>query len=162
MQIELMQIEFTDISYYKEMMNSLYRTIGGSNKLLSYSEISLNNSDYNFSVKTSTPGDFKKKIIGFAFIKQIDWVSRHAELQILPQDYKNKDCCLRIVTKLMEFSFQELNLNKVWIESIGFDTLNEILPRLGFVLEGIRRKSKYKKGRWVDSHIYSLLSQEFK
>lgn len=153
---QLMQIEHTDILLLKDLLNqSNYK-----NKILSSSEIEITDDQYAFSVKTSTPGDFQKTIVGFSFIQKIDWISRHAEFCIFPKE-QNKKSTYDICSIVLDFGFNQINMNKMWTEVCDNKEMQEILPDFGFVLEGVRRKAKFQKGKWIDTKIFGLLHQEY-
>lgn len=166
---ELMQIETTDMGSLKELINGYNHSFVHENREVNsaviqsfYSEINAADNSYYFAVRTSMPGEFKKLLIGFGSIRNIDWVSRHGEVVLFIQSAFNKEILRQALEKFIQFGFDEINLNKLWVDNFNYEEMRETLVEMGFVLEGVRRQAKFKHGAWVDSNIFSLLSQEYR
>jgi RimJ/RimL family protein N-acetyltransferase len=173
--IELVQIEKNDIPEMKSLANSMRSYIVehrelGLDLLNERYEAQLNSSNaYHFAIKGLRDGGFALNILGFCSITSIDWVSRNAEINILMHgdgntraSVPNTNVGFGAVEKVLEFCFDELALNKVWIEIVDGNSVKSLLDNFGFVAEGVRRQARFKSGELVDSTICSLLLQEYK
>jgi len=64
---------------------------------------------------------------------------------------------------ILDYAFERLNLNKVYLgvdaENTGAVTMYE---RVGFVLEGTQRQHLFRDGAFRDSHVMSILRDEFR
>ena len=106
-----------------------------------------------------------KKLLGCCGLVYIDWIHRHAELSIYI-GYKNayidkigyaEESCIL----LLKYGFKELGLNKIYSEIYEFDKQKKVLfEKLGFQKDGILRKNYFYEGRWWNSMIYSILTEE--
>jgi hypothetical protein len=106
------------------------------------------------------------ELIGACGLCYINWVHRHADLSIYI-GYKNlyidKDYAPDAVRVLLNYAFNELNLNKVWTEIYEFDERkNELYSTFGFHKDAIFREQYFYHGRYWDSFIFSILAKEWK
>lgn len=102
--------------------------------------------------------------IGFAGLK-IDEINNNAEISYLfDYDYSNKGYCTEACQKLIEVGFKKLDLNKIYADSIeGNDSSKRVLEKLGFILEGTRRKQAFvlSLNEYKDFYDYGLLKEEY-
>jgi len=173
--IELMQIEKSDIPEVKTLMNTMskytaeYKKIS-TEELSSYFESdTAEQNSYSFSIRGLKEGGFGLSIIGFCHVLNIDWVSKNAEISLIMHGDGSRNGTIpknnigtASLDKLLEFCFKELNLEKVYIEVVNGNDIIPVLDKMGFVAEGIRRKSKFKNGSFVDSTICAILAQEYR
>ncbi len=105
-----------------------------------------------------------KKPIGSAEISLIDWVNSWANLGIAIGEpaYWNKNIATEATELLIEYAFNELNLNKLRgcaaIENIGSWSVAE---KLGFIFEGLGKHEMYVDGNYLDEKIYCLLREDW-
>lgn len=106
----------------------------------------------------------KEKPIGHAGLYSINWISRNVEIRILIGDktewskgYGRESCEL-----LVRYSFERLNLNKVWlgVNSDNHSAVNTY-KKVGFVHEGKLRQEIYRNGKYYDADRMSILRSEF-
>lgn len=173
--IELMQIEKNDLPEMKVLANQL------RNYLAEHRELSLellndryenyvnNMASYHLSIRGLREGGFGLDILGFCSVVNVDWISKHAELNIIMYgDGKTHGTIpsgpigIMALDKILNLCFDELNLEKVWIEVISGNDIKSSLEQLGFVAEGIRRNARIKYSKIVSSTICSVLRQEYK
>ena len=64
---------------------------------------------------------------------------------------------------LLDYAFNSLNLNKVWMELYEFDEMkiNFFTKILGFKIDGKLRENCYNEGKYFDSFIISILKKEY-
>ena len=65
--------------------------------------------------------------------------------------------------KFLPFLFEEYILNKVSLEVLSTnERAINLYKKLGFVIEGVKRQEVFKKDKYVDSIIMSILKEELK
>jgi RimJ/RimL family protein N-acetyltransferase len=105
-----------------------------------------------------------KKPIGFLELGLIDWINGWANvgLTIGEPDYWNRNIATEATELLIEYAFNELNLNKLRgcaaVENIGSWSVAE---KLGFEFEGIGKQDMYVDGKYVDEKTYRLLKEDW-
>jgi len=171
--IQLMQVEKRDIPTLKNFVNELkslipeYREVSTSLLMKEYEGSITDPNKYNFVIRAYKEGAFLYTV-GFCSIENIEWVSRHGEVHFVMEDGSVPVTIPNTVDskiafgKVLEFAFQELNLQKVYMEVLETNNIKSTLDEFGFVAEGVRRCSRLKKGKHIDSTICSLLAQEYR
>jgi len=106
-------------------------------------------------------------LLGCCGLVYVNWVHRHADLSLYigwkdsyidEEGYAAEACRL-----LFDYGFNELNLNKIWTEIYEFDEKKKRLyDTFGFHQDGLLRQNYFHDGKWWDSRILSLLSDEFR
>jgi RimJ/RimL family protein N-acetyltransferase len=105
-----------------------------------------------------------KKPIGQIGLNHINWVNgwANAFLQIGEPNYWNKDIGTEATELLMEYAFNELNLNKIHggvaVDNIGSWT---VAGKIGFKFDGIRKHEMYVDGKYVDAKIFRLSKEDW-
>lgn len=65
--------------------------------------------------------------------------------------------------KLLTFGFDELQLHRIWAWTILDNVAScRVLEKIGMEREGQLRQNRWIKGRWRDTVIYGILSEEWK
>lgn len=115
-----------------------------------------------FSIKRITDHE----LLGCCGLCYINWVHRHADLSfyigyedsyIDLEGYALESCEL-----LFDYGFKQLGLNKIWTELYEFDfAKRKLLVNMGFHIDGELRKNYFYDGKWWNSLILSLLSEEW-
>lgn len=63
---------------------------------------------------------------------------------------------------LISFAFEEVLLHRIWLKIIESNKASmAVAKKLGFVNEGVSRKSLFVDGKWNDSINYALLDNEY-
>ena len=100
--------------------------------------------------------------VGGCSLFQIETSSRSAVLGIwLGKPYWDAGLGTDAVRTLCRFGFDHMNLQR--IELTVFDTnarARRAYEKVGFVMEGTRRRSEFVDGRHVDSSLMGLLAEE--
>jgi RimJ/RimL family protein N-acetyltransferase len=61
-------------------------------------------------------------LVAFIMLKNIDWKSRHLDLQIyVPPEFRQTDIPLLTTTQIYNYIFQELNMHKIYTYVTSFD-----------------------------------------
>ena len=63
---------------------------------------------------------------------------------------------------VISFAFEEVLLHRIWLKIIESNKASmAVAKKLGFVNEGVSRKSLFVDGKWNDSINYALLDNEY-
>lgn len=172
-EICLAQLEKSDLSRVREFFNYGFKRYLDEYKDYSREEIEcwfeqLRDKDNTIAFAIRGSQDiYKDFLVGICALKNIDWVARHAEIFFMMVDkdghkatIHNRPATKQALNLLLDFAFEEINLNKVWIEVYEHNDVKSVLEDFGFVAEGVRKEVLFKEGRFLDSIICSLLAAE--
>lgn len=169
--IYLEAIERDDLLQLKEWRNlpeikmncREYREINTSMQEIWYESRVLNDpSTIMFSIKNIE----SQELLGSCGLCYINWVHRHAEIYLIigwNGSYID-DCGYAQESSklLLDYGFNELGLNKIWVEVFDFDNKKKrFFTEAGFKIDGTLRDHHYFEGLWYNSIIFSLLSKEW-
>ncbi|MEJ2249886.1 MAG: GNAT family protein [Candidatus Lokiarchaeota archaeon] len=105
-----------------------------------------------------------KKPIGIIGLGEINWFNRWANafIEIGEKDYWGKGIASEATELLLQYAFEELNLNKVAgkviIDNVGSWKVAE---KVGFRFEGILEKESYMDGEYLDVKRYVFLKDDW-
>jgi UDP-4-amino-4,6-dideoxy-N-acetyl-beta-L-altrosamine N-acetyltransferase len=142
--------------YYRE-----YKETSIEDQLNWYENILLkDDSWHHFIVK---PLDNLNKIIGVVFLNHIHPIYRTGEFGITLGDpeYRNKGYGKDMLLTLIEYGFNQLNLNRIWCEVYSNNESIHLYRKIGFKDEGILRQHVFKDGEYLDSYILGMLKNEY-
>jgi RimJ/RimL family protein N-acetyltransferase len=106
----------------------------------------------------------KDKMIGWCGLYRISWISRHAEYRVFigEKTYWNKGVGTEVAKLLLQYGFEKLNLNKIWL---GVNTVHKGAVRSyekgGFVREGVLRQEIFRNNQYYDAVRMSVLRSEY-
>ena len=107
------------------------------------------------------------KLIGACGLLYTDWVAKFSDFSFYIGD--NNEYCKgkrseEAVRLLLDYGFNYLNLNKVWMELYEYDNLkiDFFTKSYNFKIDGRLRENCYNNGKYFDSFIISLLKKDFK
>lgn len=111
-------------------------------------------------LKTNTP-------IGAAGILYVNWINRSGDFSFYIGEnevYIDEDgIAQEAADLLLNYGFNNLNLNKIWMELYEFDLkkLTFFKEKFNFCIDGKLRQNCFEGGQYWDSYIISLLSSEY-
>ncbi len=120
----------------------------------------LNTQSYSFAVETLE----NKEYIGGCGFNQIDWKNRHTEIGIFlgKNDHRGKGLGTEVLRLLIEFGFNELNLNKIKLGVYSFNNRAiKCYEKVGFVTEGIFKEDLFRGGQYHDVIHMALFRKDF-
>ena len=139
-----------------------------------YRELNMANQEAWFTRVNASPNDFMFIIVrledeqplGACGLLYTNWIIRsadfsfyigHDEAYIDDHGYAKEAAAL-----LIDYGFNVLNLNKIWMELYEFDSrkLDFFMGDFGFKKDGKLRENCFEDGRYWDSFIISLLRRE--
>ena len=103
------------------------------------------------------------EILGLISLLCIDNINRSAVLHIMIGNQKNrgKGIGTYAVRTMVMHAFNNLNLHRIELDVLENNKAAiRLYEKTGFVKEGIRRKSTYKNGKYVNMIVMGLLKEE--
>ncbi len=107
-----------------------------------------------------------QKPIGAAGLLYINWIIRSADFSFYigdKQKYIGDDGIAKEAAQLLiNYGFNNLNLNKIWMELYEFDRqkIDFFTREFNFKKDGLLRDNCFEKGKYWDSLIISLLRHD--
>jgi RimJ/RimL family protein N-acetyltransferase len=100
--------------------------------------------------------------IGGCALFDIELAGRKAGLGIwLGKPYWDKGCGTDAVRTLCRFAFEHMNLQRIELDVFATNPrARRAYEKVGFVVEGERRRSVFVGGRYVNSYVMGLLAEE--
>lgn len=105
-----------------------------------------------------------KTIIGMCSLNDVDWKSRHAQVQIsiVHETYFTVEMLADVMQTVLQFAYWEANLNRIYVYCLEDHTLlQEALEQVGLIHEGQLRHEVYRNAHYLDQSIYSILRWEW-
>jgi UDP-4-amino-4,6-dideoxy-N-acetyl-beta-L-altrosamine N-acetyltransferase len=100
--------------------------------------------------------------IGACGLTDIDFINRRAEFSVyIMTAYQKQGNGQKALAALLEKAFNSYNLNIVWGETFDGNPAIRTFEKIGFVREGTRRQFYYRKGEYIDAHLYSISREEW-
>lgn len=109
--------------------------------------------------------DESQKMIGYISLRNINHLNQSADgmgVIIGDKDAKDGIALLEAIEILLQYAFEQLNLNRIGASCISDHPISHLLfETFGYTKEGIQRQLIYKNGEFKDVHQYSLLKSEY-
>ena len=107
---------------------------------------------------------YQKSLVGAIGFVGFDWENKRTEIGYwIASDFEGKGIITKCCKYLVDYVFDELNMNRVEIRCATENNKSRAVPeRLGFNLEGILRQSIWRHTRFFDMAIYAILAEEWK
>jgi diamine N-acetyltransferase len=103
--------------------------------------------------------------IGTIALIDIDLRNRKAEIGrvlVASPDDKNKGYGFEMLDLLLKYSFEHLNLNRLYLEVFAENHIAiEFYQKAGFIKEGCKRQHIFTRARYRDVLLFSILSEEY-
>jgi len=124
-----------------------------------YEKIIVDKARVTFALETIENNQY----IGNLGIEHIDWISRKARFWIyLDKAQWAKGYGTEAVALLLNYSFNSLNLNKIYLDVGSFNNRAiKVYETMGFATEGILREDFYMNGSYVDVLRMAILKRDF-
>lgn len=107
---------------------------------------------------------FKGRVVGGIGLHEINRRDCSAEMGYwLAKSAEGRGLMTKSVVGLMNYGFDELNLNRIVIKCAPENAKSRAIPeRLGFLQEGVEREAGWLLTRFVDHVVYSMLAREWR
>lgn len=142
------------------MYNTQYVLLNMLNQKNWYEQITQKNSDNIMFVVTTKSG----KPIGVCGLTHVDKENKHAYVAIIIGEikYQNKGFGKEILQILMNYGFHKIKLHKIVAEVFGYNqTSVKFFEKLNFRHEAILHDSLWRRGRWWNIFVMSILQHEY-
>ena len=105
---------------------------------------------------------YKEKLVGVIGFHSINWGNRNSSIGYwLHSDYQGNGIMTKACKSLVEYAFEELNLNRIEIRCAEENFKSRAIPeRLGFIQEGIAREAEWIYDHFVNHIVYSKLKSD--
>jgi RimJ/RimL family protein N-acetyltransferase len=167
----LRAVESTDLELLKEWRNFPEFRIN----FREHRELSLENQKKWFDRLTTSPNDYMFVIldketlepIGACGLLYTNWIIRSSDFSFYigkNKLYIDEKYAKDAAEVLIRYGFNDLNLNKIWMELYEYDSkkLEFFQSEFRFKVDGKLRSNAFAQGEYWDSFIISLLRSEFK
>lgn len=107
------------------------------------------------------------KPIGAAGLLYVNWINRSGDFSFYVGENESyiddKGIANEAVKLLIEYGFNNLNLNKIWMELYEFDSkkIEFFKNEFNFEIDGKLRQNCFEGGKYWDSYIISLLQKDY-
>lgn len=104
------------------------------------------------------------KHVGFVELNTIDYFNRNAQLAIVIGDKEEygKGLGTSTMNLILSYAFNELNLNKVYLQVAEYNQAAQALyAKIGFQEEGRFRKQHFTEGSYHDMIAMGILQEDF-
>jgi RimJ/RimL family protein N-acetyltransferase len=169
--IGLRAVESSDLDLLKDWRNNT----NFRKNFREVRELNSVNQEGWFNKTNNSPNDFMftivrledDKPIGACGLLYINWINRSADFSfyIGINDFyiDNQGLAEESTELLIKYGFNNLNLNKIWMELYEFDNqkLKFFQEKFKFKVDGKMRENCYEDGKYWDSFIISLLKADF-
>lgn len=108
--------------------------------------------------------DEDRKPLGMVTLAGIDWVYRCASLHLMIGEDCNrgKGVGTFALENMLRHAFADMGLHRVELEVLASNTVaTHLYEKVGFVMEGTKRKAAFKSGSFEDIHLMSVLRDEW-
>lgn len=116
------------------------------------------NGQYNFAIEDIETHTY----IGGCGIQEVNWISRVATVGIMigNKEFWGKGYGTDAMKVLVKFLFEEMNVNKVKLETFSFnERAIKSYEKSGFKTEGILKEEIFKAGKYYDVVIMSRFNK---
>ena len=101
--------------------------------------------------------------VGVCGLTGIDRVNQRAEFSLyIGPEFQGKGYGKDALYTLLRHGFEDMNLFRIWGETFDGNPAFSMFKNLGMVYEGTQRKSYFRNGKFIDSHLVGMLREEFK
>lgn len=121
-------------------------------------------SNRNTQVRCAIVKDDSDDILGLVSLISIDYLNQSSVFHIMigNKDNQRKGIGTFAVDAMLQHAFYNMNLQRVELLVLDDNVpACRLYEKSGFIKEGTKRNAKYKNGRFVDMHIYSILKEEY-
>lgn len=100
--------------------------------------------------------------VGVCGLTDIDHLHRRAEFSLyIAPEQQRKGYGSKSLKMLFDFGFYELNLHMIWGETFSGNPAAKLFESIGMLKDGTRRDFYFKRGMYVDAHLYSITREEW-
>jgi RimJ/RimL family protein N-acetyltransferase len=169
--IGLRAVEQKDLEILKEWRNipdfrknfREVRELNSQNQEKWFDKINNSSNEFMFLFE-----DIENKIpVGAGGLLYINWIIRSADFSFYighEQGYIDDKYAFDASTLLIDYGFNNLNLNKIWMELYEFDhrKITFFKEKFNFKIDGLLRDNCFEDGRYWNSLLISLTLKDYR
>jgi RimJ/RimL family protein N-acetyltransferase len=107
-------------------------------------------------------GKERQNFVGVCGFTSINTLNRSAEFSLyIGPEAQGKGYGRKALELLIAHGFMDFGFKRIWGEVFEGNPAMTMFERIGFVHDGTLRSSYWKSGRWIDSHLISILDEEW-
>lgn len=106
----------------------------------------------------------RDEILGLVSLVSIDHINQSAEFHIMIGDTRNqgKGIGTFALQEMLNHAFLNMNLHRIELTVLEDNIrAQRLYEKVGFMKEGMKRSSRYKNGKFVNLHLYSILREDY-
>lgn len=103
------------------------------------------------------------EIVGVCGFTSIDHVNSRAEFSLyIGPEFQGARLGEKALKTLLSHGFMNHGFNSIWGETFAGNPAAKTFERIGMTKDGTRREFYFRDGKFIDAHIYSITSKEWK
>ena len=115
-----------------------------------------------FGIRVQTEKESLFKEVGVCGLTSINLINRNAEFSLyVAPEYQGQGIGKHALCCLLSHGFDFFGLQRIWGESYQGNPAMKMFLSLGMKEEGVLRNSYFREGHYIDSHIVSILRDEY-
>ena len=103
------------------------------------------------------------KHVGNIYLRQINWVSRHAQLEMFigePEE-RSKGYGQSAIRQLLSYAFKDLGLKRIYLDALTDNhAAIHTYEKCGFRVEGRLKNHAFKQGGWKDLVFMGICAED--
>lgn len=100
--------------------------------------------------------------VGVCGFTSINYINRSAEFSLyIGPEYHKQGFGTAGLNALVKHGFLAFGFNRIWGETFDGNPAVKTFTKVGMIKEGTLRHSYFKQGKFINSHIYSILAPDF-
>ncbi len=105
-----------------------------------------------------------KEVVGVISLMKVDRRHKNAELGYwVAKKFWNRGIATEAATKVMEFGFQVLNLERIYAKCFHNNKASrKVMEKIGMKNEGKFRHEVFKENKFIDTLYYGILKEDWK
>lgn len=101
-------------------------------------------------------------LVGVCGLTSLDPWNRRAEFSLyIGPEHQKRGYAKAALKTLFDHGFRTLGLNLIWGETFDGNPADKLFDELGMRVEGTRREFYFREGKFIDAHLYALLSRDW-
>lgn len=101
--------------------------------------------------------------VGVCGFTGIDRVNQRAEFSLyVAPEFQGRGYGKDALYTLLRHGFEDMNFVRIWGETFDENPAFSMFKKLGMIWEGTQRKSYFRNGKFINSHMVGMLREEFK
>jgi len=165
--ITLRSIEAEDLEFLRQMMNDSELenyVLGFSFPISKLAQQKWYEKSLGDSKNQKWIIEYENKSVGVVYLSNIDWKNRNAEVGIKLHSTtpRRTGIGFKALDALEEYVFGQMQLFRLEASILCSNTSSiKLFEKLGWIKEGVLRKSYYYSFQYHDVYVYSLLYSEY-